>query len=93
VLFNISGGNDLTLFEINEAAEIIHQSADVEANIIFGANIDESLNDEVRVTVIATGFSSPRPTVETPSRLKGVESPAAFFDKNDLEIPPFLRRR
>lgn len=93
VLFNISGGNDLTLFEINEAAEIIHQAADVEANIIFGANIDESLNDEVRVTVIATGFGSPKPAVETPSRLKGVEAPTSFLDKNDLEIPPFLRRR
>lgn len=69
VLFNISGGNDLTLFEINEAAEIIHQAADEEANIIFGANIDESLNDEVRVTVIATGFSTARPAVpETPDR-------------------------
>lgn len=93
VLFNISGGNDLTLFEINEAAEIIHQAADVEANIIFGANIDESLNDEVRVTVIATGFNSPKPAVETPTRLKGVEAPTSFLDKNDLEIPPFLRRR
>ena len=56
VLFNISGGNNLTLFEINEAAEIIHQAADPEANIIFGANIDESLDEEVRVTVIATGL-------------------------------------
>lgn len=93
VLFNISGGSNLTLFEINEAAEIIHQAADVEANIIFGANIDEGLNDEVRVTVIATGFNSPRPAGETASRFKGVEAPTSFLDKNDLEIPPFLRRR
>ncbi len=93
VLFNISGGVNLTLFEINEAAEIIHQSADVEANIIFGANIDESLEDEVRVTVIATGFDAPKPpTHETPVRSKGVETPHTFLDKNDLEIPPFLRR-
>lgn len=93
VLFNISGGNDLTLFEINEAAEIIHQAADVEANIIFGANIDESLSDEVRVTVIATGFSTGRPAVPEPPRTRSIEPPTSFLDKNDLEIPPFLRRK
>lgn len=95
VLFNISGGNDLTLFEINEAAEIIHTAADVEANIIFGANIDETLNDEVRVTVIATGFAAggrPSPVADTP-RSRNIESPTSFLDKNDLEIPPFLRRK
>lgn len=97
VLFNISGGEDLTLFEINEAAEIIHQSADIEANIIFGANIDESLNDEVRVTVIATGFSSGTEKIAeksgTARTTRTIESPSSFLDKNDLEIPPFLRRR
>lgn len=93
VLFNISGGSNLTLFEINEAAEIIHQSADVEANIIFGANIDESLEDEVRVTVIATGFDAPKVAGnEPPVRSKSIETPHTFLDKNDLEIPPFLRR-
>ncbi len=93
VLFNISGGSDLTLFEINEAAEIIHQAADMEANIIFGANIDEALNDEVRVTVIATGFNTVKPTLmgET-AKNKGMEPPPTFLDKGDLEIPPFLRR-
>jgi len=95
VLFNISGGTDLTLFEINEAAEIIHQAADVEANIIFGANIDEKLNDEVRVTVIATGFNVPRTQGSSTesTRLRGLDSPPSFLDKNDLEIPPFLRRK
>ncbi|HOQ08722.1 MAG TPA: cell division protein FtsZ [Syntrophomonadaceae bacterium] len=93
VLFNISGGNDLTLFEINEAAEIIHQAADEEANIIFGANIDESLNDEVRVTVIATGFSTARPAVPETPRSRVLDTPVSFFDKSDLEIPPFLRRK
>ena len=93
VLFNISGGSNLTLFEINEAAEIIHQSADVEANIIFGANIDDSLEDEVRVTVIATGFDAKKPVLSEPSlRSKPMESSQSFLDKNDLEIPPFLRR-
>ncbi|NLB87736.1 MAG: cell division protein FtsZ [Syntrophomonadaceae bacterium] len=95
VLFNISGGNDLTLFEINEAAEIIHQAADVEATIIFGANIDESMNDEVRVTVIATGFDTPRvqPSPEATTRARSLDMPPSFLDKNDLEIPPFLRRK
>ncbi|MDD3267805.1 MAG: cell division protein FtsZ [Syntrophomonadaceae bacterium] len=93
VLFNIAGGSDLTLFEINEAAEIIHQAADEEANIIFGANIDESLQDEVRVTVIATGFNTPKSQVAEAAKIKGIEAPPTFLDKNDLEIPPFLRRK
>lgn len=93
VLFNITGGSDLTLFEINEAAEIIHTAADEEANIIFGANIDESLGDEVRVTVIATGFNNPAKPIKENARLKGVESPPPYLDRNDIEIPPFLRRK
>src|SRR5919198_382804 len=60
VLMNITGGNDLALSEIHEAAEIIAQSADPEANIIFGAVIDPKLENEVKITVIATGFEIPR---------------------------------
>ncbi len=56
ILLNITGGKELGLFEVNEAAEIIQNAADPDANIIFGAVIDESLGDEVRVTVIGTGF-------------------------------------
>ena len=56
ILLNITGGSDLGLFEVNEAAEIIQSAADTNANIIFGSVIDEGLSDEVRVTVIATGF-------------------------------------
>jgi len=56
ILFNITGGNDLTLFEVNEAAAIIQQSAHPEVNMIFGAQVDESMGDEIRITVIATGF-------------------------------------
>ena len=56
VLLNITGGNDLSLTEINEAAEVIAQAADPEANIIFGAVIDPKLENEVKITVIATGF-------------------------------------
>src|SRR5438034_259185 len=56
VLFTITGGPDLTLFEVNEAAEIIHAAADPEANIIFGAVIDERMGGEVKISVIATAF-------------------------------------
>ena len=59
ILFNITGGEDLSLFEVNEAAEIIRETTDPNANIIFGAVIDPSLTDEVRITVIATGFEEP----------------------------------
>ncbi len=59
VLLNISGGSDLGLFEINAAAELVAEAAHPEANIIFGAVIDDALGDEVRVTVIAAGFDSP----------------------------------
>ncbi|MCK8061312.1 MULTISPECIES: cell division protein FtsZ [unclassified Fusibacter] len=57
VLLNITGGNSLGLHEVNEAAEIVSESADQDANIIFGAVIDEDLKDEIRITVIATGFN------------------------------------
>ncbi len=60
ILLNISGGPDMGLFEVNEAAEIISKAADTEANVIFGAVIDESLGDQMRVTVIATGFDRQR---------------------------------
>src|SRR6186713_915724 len=56
ILLNITGPPDLGLFEVNEAAEIIHSAADANANIIFGAVIDEAMGDEIRVTLIATGF-------------------------------------
>lgn len=60
ILFNITGAADLTLFEVNEAAAIIRESAHPEVNLIFGAQIDENLGDEVRITVVATGFEQSR---------------------------------
>lgn len=60
ILFNITGGTDLTLFEVNEAAAIIRDSAHPEVNMIFGAQIDDSMGDEVRITVVATGFEQSR---------------------------------
>ena len=58
VLFNIIGGNDLTMSEVDEAAKIISAAADPDANIIFGATIDESMHDQIRITVVATGFDT-----------------------------------
>ena len=56
ILFNVTGGEDMTLFEVNEAAEIIRESADKDVNLIFGAVIDPSLKDQIRITVVATGY-------------------------------------
>lgn len=84
ILLNITGGPDLGLMEVNEAAELVSSVAHEDANIIFGAVIDESLGDEVRITVIATGFEdcpSHRPTTAVPK------------ERDELEIPAFLRRR
>jgi cell division protein FtsZ len=58
VLVNITGGPDLGLFEVNTAAELVQKSADPEANIIFGAVIDDNMKDELMITVIATGFEN-----------------------------------
>ncbi len=93
VLFNICGGPNLTLYEVEEAANIIRERADTSANIRFGAVIDESLGDEMQITVIATGFhaqarSQPRPY----SARKTLEFPVRSFDSEDLDIPAFLRR-
>lgn len=86
VLLNITGGSGLGLFEVNEAAEIIAEAADPEANIIFGAVIDEKLEDEIRVTVIATGFDQNPPKPEEKITLKN-------YQAEDWTIPEFLRRR
>jgi cell division protein FtsZ len=97
ILFNITGGPDLSLFEVNEAASIIKQTAHPDVNLIFGAVIDEKMSDEVRVTVVATGFDNaePRPRVArtATAAAEPVEFPVPTFDKEDLEIPAFLRRR
>jgi cell division protein FtsZ len=72
VLLSISGGSDLGLFEINEAASLVSDSAHPDANIIFGAVIDDALGDEVRVTVIAAGFDGgqPKKRVDAPRRVE-----------------------
>ncbi|MGN0962984.1 MAG: cell division protein FtsZ [Clostridia bacterium] len=91
VILNITGCNNLSLFEVNEAAKIVEAAADKEANIIFGAAIDPSLDDEVRVIVIATGFDNEKKVKEEP---KKSSSAGSFeFDVDDLDIPAFLRRK
>jgi cell division protein FtsZ len=70
VLFNITGGNDMTMFEVDEAARIISSSVDPDANIIFGAVVREEMSDQIKITVIATGFD------ETRARLAQFSKPA-----------------
>ncbi len=87
ILLNITGNSDLSLFEINEAAEIISEAADPEANIIFGSVIDESMGDRVQITVVATGFG--KSSKDTP----GFGSKAFGTSKSGgPEIPTFLKR-
>ncbi|HHN93201.1 MAG TPA: cell division protein FtsZ, partial [Anaerolineae bacterium] len=102
ILFNITGGPDLSLFEVNEAASIIKQTAHPNVNLIFGAVIDERMGDEIRITVIATGFDQPEPRprgVRTHAHVRATRSepaemsvPTYDYGKGDLSIPPFLRR-
>jgi cell division protein FtsZ len=96
ILLNITGGSDLGLFEVNEAAEVVTGASDLNANVIFGAVIDESLGNTVRVTVIATGFDKAyrrerREREDVTEREPGGEG---FEVPSDvLEVPSFLRRR
>jgi cell division protein FtsZ len=96
ILLNISGGSDIGLFEVNEAAELVTAATDQSANVIFGAVIDESLEGAVRVTVIATGFGSGgehrRWRATRTGERKKATAPESFEMPEDvLEIPSFLR--
>ena len=68
ILFNVTGGNNLSLYEINQAAAIIRETAHPDVNMIFGAVIDDSMSDEIRITVIATGFEHGAPMMRQMSR-------------------------
>jgi len=103
MLLNITGGEDMGLFEVNEAAEVVAGTADKGANIIFGAVVDNTMGDELRVTVIATGFEgfemlARRPAeVRRRSRRRGVQPPSdreirsLEVSDDEIDIPPFLR--
>ncbi|MBI2830979.1 MAG: cell division protein FtsZ [Chloroflexi bacterium] len=91
VLFNVVGGTTLTLFEVNEAAEIIKAAVDPEANIIFGVAHDPGMNEDVRITLIATGFATSTLTSrarneELTEQLKSIKT------EEELDVPSFLRR-
>jgi cell division protein FtsZ len=92
VLFNVAGGPGLTLFEVNEAADVIKEAVDPAANIIFGVVQDPSMGDEIRITLIATGFASKLGMAgvtredEFTELLKGLKS------EEELDMPAFLRR-
>jgi cell division protein FtsZ len=98
ILLNITGGSDIGLFEVNEAAEVVTGAADQNANVIFGAVIDDSLSEEVQVTVIATGFGgrggrrARRRETATEAPLPATSSTEAFDVSQDvLDVPSFLR--
>ncbi len=109
ILFNIKGGEELSLFEVNEAAEIVRANSHPEANIIFGAVIDPEMTDEVHLTVIATGFdkveapdelSFTRRAFDGQTRISDLDRGSSSYDpstrtfeKDDLDIPAFLRRQ
>jgi len=88
ILLNITGPPDLGLFEVNEAAEIIHSAADANANIIFGAVIGEGMTDEVRVTLIATGFRDDRRPGPSPGGWRSASRPQGGRDRDDAPRRP-----
>jgi cell division protein FtsZ len=106
VLINITGGPDLSLHEVNEAATLIQEESDDDANIIFGAVIDESMGDEVRITVIATGFGERVPEVKRPGgprEARPAQNGSAADGRpvrrvgmivdDELDVPTYLRQR
>jgi cell division protein FtsZ len=110
IIFNIRGGEEMSLFEVNEAAEVVRANTHPEANIIFGAVIDPSMKDDLQLTVIATGFERTKQQdpldfgkslfEARPAQEKAAEQAAKpasdylvrTFDRDDLDIPAFLRR-
>jgi cell division protein FtsZ len=105
MLLNFTGSDDLNLFEVNEAADIVVQNADKGANIIFGTVIDGSLGDEIRVTVIATGFEGFETMARSPMRvrersrrrqvgtLEDRERRELQVGEDEIDVPAFLRDR
>ncbi len=114
IIFNIRGGEDMGLLEVNEAAEVVRSNAHHEANIIFGAVVDASMKDDIQLTVIATGFERQKqqdpldfgkgmfearaaaagaaPKAAEPAAKPASDYLVRTFDRDDLDIPAFLRR-
>src|SRR5262245_54172703 len=100
LLVNITGGLDLTLFEVNEAMSVIHDAADQDANIIFGAVVDERLSDEMKITVIATGFEKTgvaaeplRSYASAQTAERPVQPRTEVRRTEDTNIPAFIRKK
>jgi len=85
VLINVTGGPSVTLHEIHEASSLIQEAADDDANIIFGSVIDESMGDEIKITVIATGFDK--------GERKSAQAPVMALQKETQDIPTIIRNR
>ncbi len=92
VLFNITGGSDLKLSELHEAAEVIQRVVDPDANIIFGMATDLKMENEIKLTVVATGFPTPESDVGGDDRVNQILRDALTGESTDIDIPPFLRR-
>ncbi|MBP9773920.1 MAG: cell division protein FtsZ [Candidatus Peribacteraceae bacterium] len=83
ILFNITGGNDLSMFEVDEAARIVTEAADPEANIIFGAVIDDAFTGQVKCTVIATGFDEQKSSMSAPTNVANLRSLPSYKKQSD----------
>lgn len=92
VLFNIAGSSSLSLFEVNHAAEVIRQSVDPDANVIFGVVLDPNMGNEIRLTLIATGFTT-KEALTGASREKELTRLLKGLKSEELDIPSFLRQR
>ena len=91
VLFNAVGGSDLTLFEVNEAAEVIKKAVNPEANIIFGVAYNPTMENELRITLIATGFAS-KAGMESSEEDEQTQLLKNLKSEEELDVPSFLRR-
>ena len=92
VLFNITGGSDLKLSELHEAAEVIQRVVDPDANIIFGMVTDLKMENELKITIIATGFPSGEDYSDNEEQVDRLLSEALSSNESKLDLPPFLRR-
>jgi len=92
VLFNVVGGSSLTLFEVNEAAEVVRDAVDPEANIIFGVAHDLNMEEQVRITLVATGFSSKTGLDGSSEEDELTELLRGIKNEDEMDVPSFLRR-